>query len=222
MRHPKFCTEPEHYIRAYEIIQKDLIEIFDYIEPDEANLGTYSFRIHELFMRACIEVEANFKAILNENGYAKPGNWNIVDYRKIETSHFLSLYEVKLPVWRSGTKILRPFRDWTMNGQPNWYQEYHATKHDRHTAFTKANFENLLNSITGLVVLLGAQFLEGCFASQASLLAVFGPNDGYEDAIGGYFKIKFPPSIPAAERYNFDWHTIEGQADPFANYPYPI
>lgn len=222
IRHPKFCTEAEHYIRAYEIIQKDLIEIFDYIEPDEVNLSTYSFRIHELFMRACIEVEANFKAILSENGYAKTGNWNLVDYRKIEASHFLSMYEVKLPVWRTGTKILKPFEDWTANGKPKWYQEYHDAKHNRHVAFAKANFENLLNSVAGLVALLHAQFLNGCVGSQTASVAAFALDDGYEDAIGDYFRIKFPTNIPATERYDFDWQAIQGQIDPFSSYPYPV
>jgi hypothetical protein len=38
------------------------IEAVDYVEPADQNLNTYSFRIHELLMRACIEVEANCKA----------------------------------------------------------------------------------------------------------------------------------------------------------------
>lgn len=221
MRHPKFCKDPEHYIRAFEIIQKDLIEIFDYIEPDEENLRTYSYRIHELFMRTCIEIEANFKAILNENCYQKAGDWNMLDYKKIEMSHFLSMYELKLPVWRAGTKVLKPFEDWISRGKPTWYKEYHEAKHDRHGAFGKANLNNLLSSVAGLAVLLGAQFLDGCFSSQANLLANFGSNDGYEDAIGGYFKIKFPDNIPSTERYAFNWQELQGEADPFVSYPYP-
>ncbi|MGE8103748.1 hypothetical protein ACQKP1_08665 [Allorhizobium sp. NPDC080224] len=219
--HPKFSSEPEHYIRAYELIQKDMIELFDYIEPDDRNLPTYSFRIHELFIRTCIELEANFKAILIENAYKKRGNWTIQDYRKIEASHFLSRYEVRLPIWRTGTKVLIPFQDWTSDKKPTWYQEYHATKHDRHAAFSKANFENLLNSITGLVVLLQAQFLDGPFAQTASLAITLGPSDGYKKAIGGYFKIKPPTDIPSADRYDFNWQTLNAIEDPFTNYPYP-
>jgi hypothetical protein len=30
--HPDFAKEPQHYIRAFELIQKDLLELFDYIE----------------------------------------------------------------------------------------------------------------------------------------------------------------------------------------------
>ncbi|NJM29763.1 MAG: hypothetical protein HC855_06380 [Rhizobiales bacterium] len=221
MQHPKFCSEPEHFIRAFGIIQKDLLEIFNYIEPDDRNLQTYSYRVHELFMRACIEVEANFKAILEENGYSRSGDWRILDYRKIEASHFLSMYEIKLPTWRSGTKILKPFDDWVASGKPAWYQDYHAAKHDRHRSFTKANLENLLLSVAGVAVLLGAQFLDGHFGSSATLLATFGPGDGFENAIGSYFRIKFPDNLPLAERYSFTWPSIKSDPDPFENFPYP-
>jgi len=62
-----YAEAPEHYVRAFMIIQNDLQKLFEYVEPADENLGTYSYRIHELFMRSCIELEANFKAILREN-----------------------------------------------------------------------------------------------------------------------------------------------------------
>src|SRR5688572_7486964 len=68
---PKYAKDPEQYIRAFLLIQKDLKELFDYIDPSDINLQCHSFRIHQLLMRTCIEVEANCKAILSENGYDK-------------------------------------------------------------------------------------------------------------------------------------------------------
>ena len=62
-----YAESPEHYVRAFLLLQKDLQTLFEYVEPSDQNLKTYSFRIHELFMRSCIELEANFKAILKEN-----------------------------------------------------------------------------------------------------------------------------------------------------------
>ena len=100
MLHPKFAQSPEHYIRGFLIILKDLQELFDYVEPADKNLACYSYRIHALLLRTCVEVEANCKAILKENGYARSGDWNMGDYKKIEKTHLLSLYEVKVPNWR--------------------------------------------------------------------------------------------------------------------------
>ena len=87
-----YAMSPEHYTRAFIIIQGDLLKLFEYIEPADENLSTYSYRIHALLMRACIEVEAIFKAILKENIFnptdrkGKPrleNNWNIDDFRKV-------------------------------------------------------------------------------------------------------------------------------------------
>jgi hypothetical protein len=69
-----FAKAPQQYVRAFMVIQKDLLELFDYIEPAGKNLCCYSYRTHELLMRSCVEVEANCKAILAENGYNRPGD----------------------------------------------------------------------------------------------------------------------------------------------------
>jgi hypothetical protein len=98
--HPEFAIAPQHYVRAFLIMLKDFLNLLDYIEPADKNLPTYSFRIHELLLKVSIEIEANFVAILSENGYEKEGNWTMSDYKKINKSHKLSSYEVKLPVWR--------------------------------------------------------------------------------------------------------------------------
>jgi hypothetical protein len=68
--HPKYAQSPEHYVRAFLMILNDLQEILDFVEPADQNLSCYSYRIHALLLRACIEVEANCKAILKENRYS--------------------------------------------------------------------------------------------------------------------------------------------------------
>ena len=82
IKHPKYANSPEQYIRAFLLLQKDLQLLFDYVEPSEINLTCYSYRIHELLLRACVEVEANCKAILLENGYQKDAEMNMTDYKK--------------------------------------------------------------------------------------------------------------------------------------------
>ncbi|KTD16391.1 hypothetical protein Ljor_0697 [Legionella jordanis] len=104
-----FAQDASYYVRAFILIQKDLLNLFDYIEPSDVNLNTYSYRVHELLLRTCVEVEANFKAILRENKYSKKGNWNITDYKKIDASHFLSDYEVFIPNWDGSQNRTKPF-----------------------------------------------------------------------------------------------------------------
>lgn len=67
----EYAKNPEHYARAFILIQNDLQAIFEYIEPSDEGRDAYSYRIHALFMRTCIEVEANFKAILEENTFTQ-------------------------------------------------------------------------------------------------------------------------------------------------------
>lgn len=104
---PRYAANARHYVRAYLLIQKDLETLFEYVEPSDIASNTYSYRVHELLMRTCIEVEANLRAILSENGYVakktpdgKKFILNMSVYRKVDKSHRLSDYEVLLPIWK--------------------------------------------------------------------------------------------------------------------------
>ncbi|HLF84577.1 MAG TPA: hypothetical protein VI837_10415 [Blastocatellia bacterium] len=218
--HSKFAQSPEHYVRAFLLILKDLQELFDFIEPADKNLTCYSYRIHALLLRACVEVEANCKAILQENGYAKPGVWNMTDYRKIENTHLLSGYEVRVPNWTGGAASRTPFSAWATAGSLAWYQAYNTAKHDRHSQFAEATFEHLIDACCGLLVLLSAQFETNDFSPGDTLLALSGPGDGMETGIGGYFLVRFPANWPANLRYDFDWQKLKDEPDPFQTIDY--
>jgi hypothetical protein len=217
--HKKYAKSPEHFIRSFFLIQKDLHELFEYVEPSDTNLQTYSYRIHELLLRVCIEIEANCVAILTENGYKKSTDLNMTDYKKINHTHRLSSYQVQLPIWK-GRKFLRqPFKSWETNSGLSWYRDYNATKHDRQSEFSRARFDSLIDAVCGLVALIASQFSTHDF-SPVDYLVTEGPGDGFEAAIGGYFRIKFPTDWPESERYEFDWQKIENQRDPFKNIDY--
>jgi len=219
VEHPSFAQSPERFIRAFLILQKDLIELFDYIEPSDKNLKCFSYRIHALLMRACIEFEANCKAIFRENKFQKTDT-NIKDYWKIEDTHLLSKYEVKVPYWAGKKNIYYPFKNWEISHSLSWYGAYNESKHDRHNQFEKANFENLLNAVCGLLVILSSQFGTHDFSPSLSCLAIEGGGDGMESGIGGYFRIKFPVNFPQELRYDFDWHLLKDQDNPFEKCDY--
>lgn len=86
IRHHRFAKSPGQYVRAFLLLSKDVHDLFDYIEPADKNLECYSYRIHALLLRTCVEVEANFRAILIENDYIK-GDMTMIDYRKVNVSH---------------------------------------------------------------------------------------------------------------------------------------
>lgn len=224
VQHKEFASDSRHYLRGFQILQKDLIELFDYVEPANPNLACYSYRILELHTRFCIEIEAHCRAILSENGYA-PANrnaadWNMGDYRKIEDSHRLSAYTVRLPVWHGAGGDHTPFAPWANGGPLPWYQAYNGTKHSRHDNFHLGNFGNLLDAACGLVAILSAQFLNEDFGPSI-LVAENGTTDGFEYATGGYFLVKYPDNWPANERYEFNWQTLQDDPNPFSSFQYP-
>jgi hypothetical protein len=223
-----YAQGAEHYIRAFIMIQDDLKKLFEYIEPSDQNLKTYSHRIHELFMRTCIEVEANFKAVLKENSYNpinKKGkartekDWKINDYQKVNTTHHLSSYKVHCPVWDGIQSKFEPFKDWKSKNNLLWYQAYNSSKHDRQGKFREANLENLLNAVTGLLVLLSSQFSIEDFSGISPLgnsTRFFAGSPG----LGLYFGVEFPKDWDESEKYDFDWNILKDKPDKFQKINY--
>ncbi len=220
--HEKYAESPDNFVRAFQLIQKDVLELFNFVEPSDTNLNTHSHRIHGLLLRTCVEVEANCTAILRENGYNRSGNWNMSDYKKIEQSHYLSQFEVKVPNWLGADDVRKPFFSWASGDSLDWYTAYNNTKHDRHLNFSQANFNNLIDAVTGLAALLASQFLDHDFSPAGMSLSVNpgGPSDGFESSIGGFFRLKYPTNVPNAERYNFEYSDIDFTNDIFQYFSY--
>ncbi|EKD89755.1 MAG: hypothetical protein ACD_32C00152G0001 [uncultured bacterium] len=208
LKHPDYAISPEKHIRSFLLIQNDLQKLFEYVEPADKNKLSYSYRIHELFVRVCIEVEANCKAILLENGYVKKNDLNMSDYRLIEQTHKLSEYEITLPRWDGKYGRYKPFSRWAEDKGLQWYQYYNGVKHDIHSNFKHANIKNLVEATCGLVALLSAQFLDEDFSPNVGYLALQGSGDGMESSIDGYFRVKYP-NWAAEDRYDFNWQEIK-------------
>jgi hypothetical protein len=229
--HPKYAIEPQHYIRAFLLIQEDLIKLFEYVEPCDENSDTISLRIQELLTRVCIEIEANFTAILKENNYSNSNNWNLKDdYSLIEFTHKLSSYKIIFPVWRGEKHTYTPFANWATKTNKNWhslnwYQAYNKSKHDRHSHFDKATFDTLLNAVSGLVVLLSSQFMDESYSPNSKTMGLSGNylydyNPKMQTAIGDYFRVQYPDNWDESEKYGFNWQDLSLQEEPFEKINY--
>jgi len=213
--HPNYAPDAVHYLRAFEVLQQDFQRLLEYIEPADENESTYSFRCMEILLRACGEFEANCKAILGANGYVKKNELKVPDYRKLERTHHLSEYVVRLPVWRGLRAERRPFDRWQSPGGFVWYQDHHGAKHNRHIEFPKASFGNVVDAISAVVALLASQFYTYDFRPQGLGTSIGQPADGFELAIGDYFHVKFPVNWNADDRYAFDWQAVKSDPNPF-------
>lgn len=230
----EFSQNPEHYIRAFIIIQEDILKLFQYVEPSDANNETFSYRIHELLIRTCIEVEANFKAIFKENIYSpifKHGKrkgelknekyWNINDFKLINQTHHLDDYSIKLPFWKGTENIRKPFLSWKNNEKLDWYRAYNDSKHDRLNNFEQANLKNLIDAYSGLCVLLSSQFRDVDFQPGQDYFRVsgycyFGGGFG----IGEYLIVDYPEDWKEEELYDFDWNKLKKESNRFRKIDY--
>lgn len=202
-------NEMNSLIHTSRLIIRDLFELFNYVEPNDVNLNTYSHRLYELLLRTATELEANCKGVLESNGYVRPGgsNLNIMDYFKIENVAHLSGYEVTFERWPN--HVFKPFDAWnagTFAPLP-WYQGYNHVKHNRFTHFSEANLENVMNAIAALLCILHAQIGENmdgvCFEGIAT------QQSDQSKIVNGTFTIT-APTFPEAETYDFVWDNSKG------------
>jgi len=143
------------YANSYSLIQKDYLEILEYIEPTDSNLKTFSHRIYELFLRTATEFENICKEKLFDDGYKKDlKEMNISDFKILYETLSLGKYEIGLKYWNPEKKYIKPFSSWDdSDGSLAWYKSYNNVKHNRILSFKEANLENLTMGFAGLFLI---------------------------------------------------------------------
>lgn len=219
-----YAVRPYSYTRAFLQLQKEMEELFLYVAPADKNLKTYSYHIHELLIRICIEIEANFKAIFAENHYSKPEkDFTIKDFWKINASHRLSDYKVIMPTWEGKDNVFEPFAGWKTSTNLPWYRAYNRSKHNRDKCFKEANLKNLMDAFCGLFVVLTAQF-ECNEYKGGHVVVILGGKDSYyegEFGIGDMLQV-FCPDWPEDEKYDMDWGVVCESPDRFRKFDYDM
>ena len=228
--------------RAYINIEKELRNIFNYIEPDERNKNVFSFELYSLLLRACTEVELNCKLIMEANG-AKPTNgkhFTMTDYIKLERSSKLSKYIAVFPNWRKRAdpndteselkyedKKMIPFAKFgdPTPTKPEWYTAYNDVKHDRENFLEKASFDNCIYAVAGILVLLYSQFGSRCVNTYGINNLDMGCWDDDYDGIFDadvIFSIIRPTLNDWApdELYEFDWKVLSNNPNPFDKFSF--
>lgn len=214
--HSLYAIDGQRYIDSFKIIQKDLINLFDFVYPSDDNKSTYSIRIQDIYVRACIEVEANLNAILKENVYQKKekGFWNIADFFKVDKTHFLSEYTVTIPHWEGKNQTITPFANWVNSPTLDWFKDYHGIKHDKYVNFRNANLLNAVTAVTANLILLSSQF--NIFELTSVWQIYINDDSRTKLGLGGYFLVTFPEFVED-DMYNFDWNIIKDKPEPFQN-----
>ncbi|MDB6112247.1 MAG: hypothetical protein JWR69_3997 [Pedosphaera sp.] len=155
-------------------LEKDMEAISRYIEFCPDNLNTYSIELAHLLLSAASEVDTLAKCIckiLDPKAKLK----NIDDYRKVmktgEDTEPNSLMELNARIVKidpekykhriSNLKVyipryslaFTPWESWANDTNPDWWHSYNKVKHERDQHYNKANLNNALNALAGLLAM---------------------------------------------------------------------
>lgn len=216
----RYASDPSNYLRAYRLLEHDLLSTFDYVDPSDTNLKTYSHQFFQLLLRACTEFEANAKEILRANNYPRTAKLNLLDYVKLEKACRLSEYNIVVPTWDGTGSPLVPFAEWRSSHSLSWYQDYNAVKHDRAANFNSANLKNALNAVAAVLIILFAQFNISAFDPYHSVEMYSEDDNGRLSHPSCFLIIQLPTGWTVDEQYDFDWTNLKGQTDPFQNFSF--
>jgi hypothetical protein len=139
-------------------LREQLKRICRVVHPSDKTFKTFGHDIRNLLILACTEVEAHFKGVLKANGCSADGT---KDYVKLSPAMKLGEYAINFPFY-PWLPPMRPFENWKLSATPTkdlkWYDAYNAVKHDRETQFELSTLENAFLAVSGVVVMMAAQF----------------------------------------------------------------
>jgi hypothetical protein len=234
----QYNNEAFHYQEsaAYLLLEKDLILIFEYIEPTRNNLLVYSHRIYELFLKACTEYESLCKKILFDNNYKSKSqnnthNMNNCDYWYLNNACKLSEYIVLIPFDNNRIYKIQPFKEWANSEKYislKWYQEFNLVKHNRIENFHFANMLNVLNPIAAVQILLIVQYYKyGLYdKNKIPIIDEYSkePQNNSVEYVpemisfsSSILKVILPKWTPS-EFYDFNWELLKNDSEPFNKY----
>lgn len=140
-------TKTPHW-NYYLSLEEDVLSIARYVELAQPNFTTYSLEIARLLMAATQELDIVLKQLCShysDGSTAEPG------YRAFLSEKYpawLSL-SVEMPAYGL---TLQPFAPWAATQTAQWWTANNKVKHHRHTHFSSASLENMLNAVSALFV----------------------------------------------------------------------
>jgi len=131
-------------------LEADVMNVARYIEFDKSNFETHSIELSQLLLASSSEVDVVMKGLcrlIDPDEKAK----NIYGYKKVVKKHLPNIpsQEVKSSRYEL---VLKPWTNWEGDKNPDWWLSYNKVKHERTEHYKKANLQNVLNSVAGLLV----------------------------------------------------------------------
>lgn len=164
------------YWKQYLSLEKDLLQMDDYVTIDSKNYGCFSNNFAKIFMMACSELDSlalKFDEIIRRDLFIEKALPNSFP-QKLD----MLLYKYKnLHNMRISTKAdiceinFVPFTNFTENETDGWWKDYNLIKHNRTEINSggKYNYEkaNLKNTMTALSALYLVCYLFNSYISES-------------------------------------------------------
>jgi hypothetical protein len=140
------------YWKYYLKLEKEFLEVIDFVEFVPENYGVYSIKLMQLLLSIGSEVDAVMREICQ---IADTERSSIADYSKIILKRYPTLQSQRVCVFRSN-QILSPFQEWNLESPsqslPFW-NAYNAVKHHRVVEYSQASLESVANGMAALFIL---------------------------------------------------------------------
>ena len=150
------------YWSVYKNLEKEVLELSQWVYIDDGQLDTYSVKTADLLMRTAVEIESLAKALYFKHGGTKSDDKDLYfdkDCLKLLQDKFNIGSKVVLvsDVFQYCTKdeniMLTPLHNSWKMGKCDWKRAYQAVKHDRYNELKKGNIKHLLRAMASLFML---------------------------------------------------------------------
>ncbi|XOB46386.1 MAG: hypothetical protein ACKKMV_02970 [Candidatus Nealsonbacteria bacterium] len=144
-------------IKAYEIIEKNLIHFLDLIPPEGCNRQTWSPKLVSILLDTGSLVDSIFRdAAPNKDKrttgrIVKRKDMNMNDFRRIYSKKFS--IDVRSLMLISPPIVLQPFKDFNKKS-PDWWKIYNKVKHDRLGKASLVTIDIAMDAVCGLFQLI--------------------------------------------------------------------
>lgn len=141
-----------NYWKYYLKLEKEFLEVIDYIEFVPENYTSYSVKLMQLLLSIGSEVDAVLKEICQIVDKDRP---SIADYAAVVIKKYPSLITQRVCIFKRSI-ILSPFATWDLNcpakSLPFW-DAYNSVKHHRTEEYRKSSLEAVANGLAALFIL---------------------------------------------------------------------
>jgi hypothetical protein len=162
-------------------LEEDVQRLSRFVEFNPNNFAAFSLEMAHLLLASCSEVDVVLKMLCKPFA---PDAQNEADYRSSIPKQLPNFTIIRVEMKRYAL-ILQPWQSWDNNQTPTWWTAYNKVKHERDSHYEKANLENVLQTMAGL--LIGNLYLYRDLANAGKLCPwpeLFQLEDKYEKGVG--------------------------------------